>query len=402
MDTGSKGCCQAVEGVLSSLVGLGDSWGSWWVPAGQACGSRDSYGSKSSGLRKVRGGRGGGLPVSLEEILANHPAPQKREAALHQHCLQCRRGAVDLYWGRCRAVEGILRGFPQSHWHAFHRRSRGWGLRGWLIHHSSRSHWGSSEAPQWQGTRGGWDPPWVPQVSGCCGAVLADTSLQHHVAVRDSASGLANWGGGPSIQKGGLEGVFQLSGDHTPQPLWESLFQGTGEDNSNDSQTSDSGGTMQFLSWLWNTSSSNPHCISLSWWRAEPKGEAHNLFIFLPLPMVMKFGSWPKEYDPRYKWSKRVSSTGWWGAPLEIKPLLLHIERSQLRRLEHLYRMPPGRLPREVFLACPAGRRTRGRPRTRWSDYVTLGSSQKSWRKCPGRGKSGCPCSDSCPRKMDG
>ena len=36
-----------------------------------------------------------------------------------------------------------------------------------------------------------------------------------------------------------------------------------------------------------------------------------------------------------------------------------------------------------------------------------LGSS---WRKCPGRGKSGCPCSDSCPRdpvldkqkKMDG
>ena len=39
-----------------------------------------------------------------------------------------------------------------------------------------------------------------------------------------------------------------------------------------------------------------------------------------------------------------------------------------------------------------------------------LGSSRKSWRKCPGRGKSGCPCSDSCPcdpapdkqTKMDG
>ena len=49
-------------------------------------------------------------------------------------------------------------------------------------------------------------------------------SLQHHVAVGDSASGLADRGGGPSIQKGGLEGVFQLSGDHTPQPPWESLF----------------------------------------------------------------------------------------------------------------------------------------------------------------------------------
>ena len=36
---------------------------------------------------------------------------------------------------------------------------------------------------------------------------------------------------------------------------------------------------------------------------------------------------------------------------------LLHIERSQLRWLGHLYRMPPGCLPREVFLACPTGRR---------------------------------------------
>ena len=56
---------------------------------------------------------------------------------------------------------------------------------------------------------------------------------------------------------------------------------------------------------------------------------------------------------------------------LGVEPLLLRIERSQLRWLGHLYRMPPGRLPREVFLACPAGRRPRGRPRTRWSDYVT-------------------------------
>ena len=39
-----------------------------------------------------------------------------------------------------------------------------------------------------------------------------------------------------------------------------------------------------------------------------------------------------------------------------------------------------------------------------------LGSSQRSYRKCPGRGKSGRPCSDSCPhdpvpdkrKKMDG
>ncbi|KAI3372952.1 hypothetical protein L3Q82_023399, partial [Scortum barcoo] len=43
---------------------------------------------------------------------------------------------------------------------------------------------------------------------------------------------------------------------------------------------------------------------------------------------------------------------------LGVEPLLLlRIERSQLRWLGHLFRMPPGRLPREVFQACPTGRR---------------------------------------------
>ncbi|KAI3373320.1 hypothetical protein L3Q82_006620 [Scortum barcoo] len=65
---------------------------------------------------------------------------------------------------------------------------------------------------------------------------------------------------------------------------------------------------------------------------------------------------------------------------LGVEPLLLHIERSQLRWLGHLFRMPPGRLPREVFQACPTGRRPRGRPRTRWRDYV----SWLAWRKCLG------------------
>ncbi|KAK7891273.1 hypothetical protein WMY93_023236 [Mugilogobius chulae] len=52
------------------------------------------------------------------------------------------------------------------------------------------------------------------------------------------------------------------------------------------------------------------------------------------------------------------------------------MERSQLRWLGHLYRMSPGQsLPGEVFRACPTGRRPRGRPRTRWRDYV----SRLSW-----------------------
>ena len=63
---------------------------------------------------------------------------------------------------------------------------------------------------------------------------------------------------------------------------------------------------------------------------------------------------------------------------LGVEPLLLHIERRQLRWLGHLFRMPPECLPQEVFLACPAGRR----PREETQDT-------------PGRRKSGCPCSDS-------
>ncbi|KAK3537609.1 hypothetical protein QTP70_017005, partial [Hemibagrus guttatus] len=49
---------------------------------------------------------------------------------------------------------------------------------------------------------------------------------------------------------------------------------------------------------------------------------------------------------------------------LGVEPLLLHIERGQLRWLGHLFRMPPGRLPGEVG-------------RTRWRDYV----SRLAWER---------------------
>ncbi|KAK0145331.1 putative uncharacterized transposon-derived protein F52C9.6 [Merluccius polli] len=56
---------------------------------------------------------------------------------------------------------------------------------------------------------------------------------------------------------------------------------------------------------------------------------------------------------------------------LGVDPPLLRVERSQMRWLGHLFRMPPGRLPGEVFRAGSTGRRPRGRPRTRWRDYVS-------------------------------
>nr|XP_054604257.1 uncharacterized protein LOC129165341 [Nothobranchius furzeri] len=74
---------------------------------------------------------------------------------------------------------------------------------------------------------------------------------------------------------------------------------------------------------------------------------------------------------------------------LGVDPLLLHIERSQLRWLEHLVRMPPGSLPGEVFRARPTRRRPKGRPRTRWRDYVSQPAQGTPWDS-PGRaGPSG-------------
>ncbi len=62
---------------------------------------------------------------------------------------------------------------------------------------------------------------------------------------------------------------------------------------------------------------------------------------------------------------------------LRVEPLHLDIERSQLRWLGHLFWMPPGRLPGEVFWVRPTGRRPRGRPRTRLRDYV----SRLAWER---------------------
>jgi len=54
---------------------------------------------------------------------------------------------------------------------------------------------------------------------------------------------------------------------------------------------------------------------------------------------------------------------------LGVEPLFLHVGRSQLRWF--------GCLPLEVFRACPTGRKPRGRPRTRWGDYI----SRPAWER---------------------
>ncbi|KAF7648904.1 hypothetical protein LDENG_00150410, partial [Lucifuga dentata] len=72
----------------------------------------------------------------------------------------------------------------------------------------------------------------------------------------------------------------------------------------------------------------------------------------------------------------RVRSSDIWER-FGVEPLLLCIERSQLRWFRHLVRMPSGHLPRDVFQACPTGKRPQGRSRTRWRDYI----SRLTWER---------------------
>lgn len=72
---------------------------------------------------------------------------------------------------------------------------------------------------------------------------------------------------------------------------------------------------------------------------------------------------------------------------LGVQPLLLWVERGPLRWVGHLEGLPPGRHPLEVCQACLPGRRSRGRPRTRWRNYT----AHLAWERLrsAGAGKHG-------------
>ena len=88
---------------------------------------------------------------------------------------------------------------------------------------------------------------------------------------------------------------------------------------------------------------------------------------------------------------------------LRVEPLLPHLERSQLMWFGHLVEMPPERLRREVLVACPTGKRPRGRPRARWriTSQNWPGNASGSLRRkllmFLGRGKFGAPSWSCCP-----
>ena len=55
---------------------------------------------------------------------------------------------------------------------------------------------------------------------------------------------------------------------------------------------------------------------------------------------------------------------------LDIKPLLLRIERSQLHLYGHVTRVSHERTAKQLMDVVPSGKRSRGRPRACWWNYV--------------------------------
>lgn len=90
----------------------------------------------------------------------------------------------------------------------------------------------------------------------------------------------------------------------------------------------------------------------------------HNGFLHL--------WSWAYGYKrPKLVFSILASplKIGW---EVRVDLLLLHVEKSQLRWIVHLIRMPPGLFPGEVFWACSTWRR----PRKLWRDYFSQHASR--------------------------
>ena len=62
---------------------------------------------------------------------------------------------------------------------------------------------------------------------------------------------------------------------------------------------------------------------------------------------------------------------------LQTKPLIDNIHVRSLQWLGHITRMSEERLPKRVMEARPIGTRSKGRPRTEWSEYMISVASNK-------------------------
>ncbi|KAI3374050.1 hypothetical protein L3Q82_022616 [Scortum barcoo] len=293
--------------------------------------------------------------VGLEEILANRPAPQKGEAVLCQHCLQCRSSSV----ARRLGVDEIRPEYLKS----LDVVGLSWLTRLCNIVFCGGAHavWGPGSGPllrccysvsvrpeQELGST-------LPAVSQTCSQCMLDSgrgcplSPVLFIIFMDRISRRSQ---GPEGVQPGPSAACVLE-----------RFAAECEAAGMRISTSKSEAMiLDFLSGLVKRSCLKWRSLSTS---GSCSHDGRNEF-----PPCRVAG---RSLRDRVRSSVTRRELG-------VEPLLLHIERSQLRWPGHLFRMPPGRLPREVFQACPTGRRPRGRPRTRWRDYV----SRLAWERLGG------------------
>ena len=94
----------------------------------------------------------------------------------------------------------------------------------------------------------------------------------------------------------------------------------------------------------------------------------------------------------------RVRSSDIWERLRVELLLLLHIERSQLRWVRHVVKMPPGSMP--IWEETP-GQPKDTLERLYFLAWEVLVSPWRSWWKWLGRGTSGSPCTNCCPHDLD-
>ncbi|KAI3353230.1 hypothetical protein L3Q82_019265 [Scortum barcoo] len=236
VDTGSKGCHQAEEGVLSGPIGPCWPVGlltqlTGYRQAKQAAARARTVLEAKTWVWEEFGVRPWRRTIGQPRRDSGKPSgasPQKGEAVvLCQHCLQCRWGAVDLDWGHCRTDAEVTEVVQQAP-----RSGKAPGV--------------DEIRPEYLKSLDVVGLSWLTRLCNIAwrlGTGTVPLEWQTGVVV-------------PLFKKlkRGPESVFQLQGDHTSQPPPGKVYARVLERRIQaDSRPSDSGGTMRFSSWSWNT-----------------------------------------------------------------------------------------------------------------------------------------------------
>jgi len=117
------------------------------------------------------------------------------------------------------------------------------------------------------------------------------------------------------------------------------------------------------------------HCDYIIWFTKAALSFKNS---FCPHPHLYGYESWVMCKRPKWEFLQRIKGVTFFDKvhsseirkSLNTEPLLLRIERSQLRWFDHVSRMPQKRLPKQALFAKLKGKRPVEQQRTCWKDYT--------------------------------